>query len=82
MSFSIKQKEPETTSIDTSRVALPVDPESDEEGNENSGSLINIVKISLERFRIIKKLHNVESVMEEVISGVPAYNVTFVDRWC
>lgn len=63
MSFSIKQKEPETTSIDTSRVALPVDPESDEEGNENSGSLKNIVKISLERFRIMEMLSMVLNVL-------------------
>ena len=38
VSFSIKQKEPEVSSIDTSRVALPVDPESDDE-SANKGKV-------------------------------------------
>lgn len=36
VSFSIKQKEPEASSVDPSRVALPVDPESDDENAQGT----------------------------------------------
>jgi len=41
VSFSIKQKEPEASAIDTSRVALPVDPESDEDETQNPDSAVS-----------------------------------------
>ena len=42
VSFSIKQKETEPAAIDTSRVALPVDPESDDEESQNPGKAQHI----------------------------------------